>query len=214
MPFTASGTLVGYDPGGNDKHGLALLSLRNGQPTDLRTRTCANAEAVIRALEACDDVVGLGLDTMTCWSTGKSGYRPADRWIREQYPDILNSVVSPNGMYGSMGINGMSVALWAADHYDELYITETHPKALYYAVSDEKYDYESSSDTMHAMLASHLEVEVASITNDHEWDAALSTLAVLRGLDGAWSRDLHALDASDDETLIEPAGLTRYVWPG
>jgi hypothetical protein len=65
----------------------------------------------------------------------------------------------------------------------------------------------------HVVLAVHPD-RADSVTNDHEWDAALSTLAVLRGLDGAWSRDLHALDASDDETLIEPAGPTRYVWPG
>jgi hypothetical protein len=49
--------------------------------------------------------------------------------------------------------------------------------------------------------------------NDHEWDAALSALAVFEGLSGRWSLDLHGLPTSDTERIASPRGPTHYFWP-
>jgi hypothetical protein len=61
---------------------------------------------VIEYIEALGSIDALGVDTMTCWSTGRGGWRPADRWLRERYTDVRNSVMTPNGLAGSMGLNG------------------------------------------------------------------------------------------------------------
>jgi len=36
--------------------------------------------------------------------TGPGGWRPADRWLRETYPVIRNSVMPLNGLAGSMSL--------------------------------------------------------------------------------------------------------------
>jgi len=43
--------------------------------------------------------VAAGIDTLTVLSMGNSGWRAADRWLREQYPHVQNSVVNPNYLH-------------------------------------------------------------------------------------------------------------------
>lgn len=207
-----TGNIIGYDPGGNGKHGFAILHVRNGTPDILEVQTLGDAEEVFSRMENTANLVGVGLDTMTCWSTGKSGLRPADRWLRDEYQEVTNSVVSPNGMYGSMGINGMSVLIKAREAQPDLFVTETHPKVLCYALFEKKYDYENRSTQMDGDLNNKLDTEVET-ENDHEWDAAVSTLAALRGQQDRWKNDLHEIESSDDERLVEPCGPTHYFWP-
>lgn len=68
-------TVVGYDPGGDGKHGLGLATIRDGRTVSLRTQTLETVEKVMDRLFACDDVQGIGIDTLTCWSTGRGGWR-------------------------------------------------------------------------------------------------------------------------------------------
>ena len=98
----ASEIIIGYDPGGNDAHGLAELHVHDGRAIRISTRTLGTAEDVVSALDSLSSLAALGVDTLSCWSTGPSGWRPADRWLRERYPDVQNSVVSPNSLFGSM----------------------------------------------------------------------------------------------------------------
>jgi hypothetical protein len=46
--MTVSGTIFGYDPGGNQCHGVALLSIDNGKIDKLETKTFITAEQVLR----------------------------------------------------------------------------------------------------------------------------------------------------------------------
>ena len=87
---------VGYDPGGDDAHGVAQLSLVEGKAAIPSTTTLRTAEDVIIFLESLSIVAGIGVDTLTCWSTGGGGWRPADRWLRETYKGVQNSVMTPN----------------------------------------------------------------------------------------------------------------------
>jgi len=208
----SSSLVIGYDPGGNNAHGLAELEVKNGRVIRLFTRTFCTTHDVVLFLENLEIVSALGVDTLTCWSTGRGGWRPADRWLRQQYPEVRNSVVTPNGLFGSMGLNGMAVLISARKRFDNLFITETHPKVLYWQIARARYDYIASRDQMDQVLASWLGVEVAP-KNEHEWDAAISAFAALQGSEGRWLNDLHRMKTDISERLIEPCGETHYVWP-
>ena len=43
--MSIKGKIVGYDPGGNDKHGVAALIVDNGRPVQLSFKTVRNAQA-------------------------------------------------------------------------------------------------------------------------------------------------------------------------
>jgi len=202
---------VGYDPGGDGAHGLAQLRLVEGEKVILSTTTVGSSEQVIAFLEG-PSVDGIGGDTLTCWSTGGGGWRPADKWLRAKYPDVRNSVMTPNGLAGSMGINGMSVLVATRRRLPEIRVVETHPKVLYWALARRKYSYAASSSDMDAMLGEAIGAECRT-SNDHEWDALLSAFAAARGIQGRWTNDLHALPTGLDSRIISPCGTTNYYWP-
>ncbi|MGB3541592.1 hypothetical protein [Rubrivirga sp.] len=206
-----SRTVVGYDPGGNGRHGLALLDLEDGQPHALRLSTHPTVESVLTALED-ESVAAVGVDTLTCWATGRSGWRPADRWLRREYPASRRSTAAPNSLYGSMSVGGMAVLLALRARQPEVPVSETHPKVLYRALWHRHYDYVAEAKPMDADLSARLGLEVGT-ANDHEWDAAVSALVALHLLRGDWPRDLHTLPTDADERLVWPCGPTHFVWP-
>jgi len=207
-----TGVIVGYDPGGNGAHGIAELSVRGGQPVALATRTLQTAEVVIRLLEDLPPIVAFGVDTLTCWGTGYSALRPADRWLRKHYVAVQNRIVAPNGLYGAMGLNGMAVLMAVKLKFPNVLITETHPKVLYWHLSGQMYDYKNGKVSMDQMLSNFLELDVTP-ANEHEWDAALSTHAALKGATGQWRLDLHSHQTMNGECIVSPCGKTHYFWP-
>jgi hypothetical protein len=94
--------IIGYDPGGNNAHGLAELEVKNGKVIRLSTRTFCTTHDVVLFLENLAFVSALGVDTLTWWSTGPGGWMPADRWLRQQYPAVRNSVVTPVGFTSNL----------------------------------------------------------------------------------------------------------------
>jgi hypothetical protein len=207
-----NGTIAGYDPGGNDKNGFALLRIKDNKPTSISISTLPNAEAVIQEIQV-NDVIGLGVDTLSCWSTGHSGWRPADLWLRQKYQTVLLSVMSPNTLSGSMGINGMAVLIEAAQKSTSIVLSETHPKVLYYALTEQKYNYSENSEKMDSFLSAKLGGLSIKTTNDHEWDAAISAYALFMGMTGGWENDLHKLPLAEKCRIIRPCGPTFYYWP-
>ena len=206
------GTIVGYDPGGNDSHGLVFAQFREGELENISLGTYGTADLVIKAISGCSDIIAIGIDTLTCWSTGRSGWRPADRWLKKKYPKITNSITSAKSLYGSMGLNGMSVLIASRSQFPTLYISETHPKVLYFELIGKKYDYKNDQAQMDDFLTKTLGSKIQT-KNDHEWDAAISAFAVRCGLEGLWSKDLHRLEVDLNERLITPCGATHYWWP-
>ena len=207
-----SGVVVGYDPGGNGNHGFAELQVVDGKAAALSTRTFETAEDVIADLEHRSTIAAFGVDTLTCWGTGPGAWRPADRWLRPRYNAVRNSVMTPNGLFGSMSLNGMAVLIAARNRFTDLSVTETHPKVLYWHLSGKKHDYDTSKIGMDAVLTNVLGVSVAP-ANEHEWDAAISAVAALEGITGRWSHDLHELPIVRGERLVTPCGSTHYFWP-
>jgi hypothetical protein len=204
--------IIGYDPGGNGAHGVAELVVHEGKAIRLATRTVDTMEDVVSFLDRQPSLAALGVDTLTCWSTGPSGWRPADRWLRVQYPMVKNCVVSPNSLFGSMGLNGMAVVIAAKQRFPDLFVTETHPKVLYWTLAQATYDYDGLKKAMDTALTSWLNIEV-NINSEHEWDAAISALTAFAGSTGLWHHDLHTIPVGTRERLIEPCGPTHYSWP-
>lgn len=207
-----SGVIAGYDPGGNGCHGLAVAEFQAGACTGFAVETLANAEAVITRLESADGLAAVGIDTLASWATGPSGWRPADLWLRERYKPIQASIVSPNGLYGSMALSGMGVIHALRQSSPSIPVVETHPKVLYWACAGRKYDYAGSGSQMDADLSEWLGADV-STRNDHEWDAALSVLAALRGVQREWQHDLFTESRPYTGRLLFPAGPVHYWWP-
>ena len=73
------GLFVGYDPGGDGAHGLAQLAIVEGEARIPSTTTLRTAQEVVAFLENFSTLAGIGVDTLTCWSTGGvDGGRPTD----------------------------------------------------------------------------------------------------------------------------------------
>ena len=159
-----------------------------------------------------------------------------------------NAVTSPNSLRGSMCLNGVfalrrlrgindagvDMPREASDPQDPgagqcgLYATETHPKVLFYCMSNEPYDYPSTVESKHpgyegrrkAMndwLARAMGLPPLSrgekLTEDsHQWDALISAWAAFLGRSGAWETDLVDKETNADE-LDFPAGGVEYRWP-
>jgi len=58
------------------------LFWHDGQAPIAANRTCNSTEEVVTYFESLPAIDGIGVDTLTCWSTGGGGWRPADRWLR------------------------------------------------------------------------------------------------------------------------------------
>lgn len=136
---------LGYDPGGNGKHGVAAICVQADAVVKIELDTVDAASDVLKwflcqnRIARLGPAVGIGVDTLTYWSGGNSGWRKADIHLRDIYPDVKGSVASANSLYGSMGLNGMFVLRRLRDRNQCLYVTETHPKVLHRALFCEPY---------------------------------------------------------------------------
>ena len=205
-------TILGYDPGGNGGHGVAALSIDDSyKPKNIIIQTQETVKGVIDWFSQFDDAVGIGIDTLTKWATGKSGWRPADLWLRSKYPDVALSIVSPNSLYGAMTVGGMAVKSWFFQYHPNIVISETHPKILYFALKKQRYDWSNSSKEMVGFLSQKLGTS-CNPNNDHEFDSAISCYAVLEYLRGSWKNDLHAMHDHGCGTYVEPCGDSIYAW--
>lgn len=164
----STGVVIGYDPGGKGAHGLAAVLVKGGRPRSISMRTAGTTEEAVAFVEGTSDVIALGVDTLTCWSTGPAGWRPADRWLRERYRPVANSVASPNHLSGSMVVNGMAFLLAAGQTRPAVFTTETHPKVLLFHLAETKYDYLGRKELMDKALARALGLPVTP-ANQHEW---------------------------------------------
>lgn len=207
-----NGTIMGYDPGGNKNNGVAFFTYENSILKKSKIDTIVTAEYVIKHARCFPNLLAIGIDTLTCWSTGESGWRPADRCLKKRHPEVTKSILAPNSLYGAMAINGMAVLIKLRKYYPSLCITETHPKVLYHALTGQKYDYERNRQKMDKLLTDKLETTRIP-ENEHEWDATISVYAALQGMRGNWTIDLHTLPPSENEQLIKPCGETHYWWP-
>ena len=198
-----SEVFLGFDPGGAQGFGVAWL-----RGVEVKAKTVSSvADAIDWAVTEChqSDPFAAGIDAMLCWCDGPGGWRPSDRWLRDTYPAARSSVISPNGLYGSMGIGGMALAMRLRQRWPRLGLNETHPKVLAYAMRGEL---RRDDNPPVAWLAQHAALDMTRVSGGHEFDAVFSAWATREGLARNWS-DLVA----NDPALLLPVGTVSYLWP-
>jgi len=207
-----SNLYLGYDPGGGGAHGVAIIDDNHAA-----CETVATANEALRWFRArCDKQPpsALGVDTLTLWSTGPAGWRPADRALRAAYPKVVNSIASPNSLYGAMPVSGAAVTLALRGIFPDLKITETHPKVLYFCLTQATYDFDGARSEMVRRLAGWIGLS-CDVGSEHSWDALVSAYAAREWHGGKWAHDLHQLPARDGHEQLVPAhgSDAHYAWP-
>jgi hypothetical protein len=203
------GEIWGYDPGGNGKHGVAKLILDNSNlPQQVLWDTVNKVEDAIHWF-GDSKPLGFGVDTLTAWSSGRSGWRPADIWLRARYPFVLSSVISPNGLYSSMTVNGMLLVSVFRSQWPELLVSETHPVVMQYALSLHNANTVAANAVWNSIFGVALP---PVILHSHAWAALMSTFPLHMFLFHGWTNDLHTLPVPIGERLIHPANPTKYIW--
>lgn len=221
MGGVQSASVIGVDPGGASKLGLAALDVRRrASKWSVQGHVATAVVSVDAALDWIEHettgktILGLGIDTLTEWSTAPGGWRPADLWLRRQYPAVRRTVQCPNAMWSAVVMSGATllVALRKRLRRDGTLVTEAHPKICYYACTGTKHNWANDRQAM----TSWIQGEIGQTTNfglgDDEFDASLAALAAFNSLRGAWSRDLHALSWGSAKR-VSFAGRTHYFWP-
>jgi hypothetical protein len=207
-----SGLYLGYDPGGGGAHGVAAIDGVN-----VVCATLVTAQSAIDWFrERCRqrEGVAMGVDTLTLWSSGPAGWRPADRALRAAYADVANSVTAPNSLYGAMPINGAVVMRALSESIQGLRVTETHPKVLYFALTGHPYDYEQQAVGMVQNLRQWLDADELNVNSEHAWDALVSAYAARQWASNGWPTDLHQLPRNAEEELFPIYGnQAHYAWP-
>ena len=141
-----AGWFFGYDPGGNNRHGVAAIRVAHGRVQRSVVATKQTVADVLNWFQCqpqewnergpLSGVFGMGIDTLAYWCGASNGAREADRWLGSRYDGIMSSVIWPNALRSAMSINGMFVLRELRRNCPSLYVTETHPKVLYYALSE------------------------------------------------------------------------------
>jgi hypothetical protein len=200
-----SGIYLGFDPGGHRAFGVAMLD----RDRVLSATVSSVEEATSWAVSTCGGLepVAAGIDTLLHWSDGASGWRPADKRLRMAYPAAQSSILSPNGLFGSMAIGGMALALRLRRRWPDIRLNETHPKVLAFALRGQRHR-DSDIAAVVEWFVLHSQLDLGGYRSGHEFDAVLSAWATQTGLTDGWI-DL----VSDDASLLFPAGKASYLWP-
>jgi hypothetical protein len=135
--------VLGYDPGGAAQFGWAALEYSNALPLRVRATAVANhaqqaVEDSLRVVSGGDRVVAAGIDSPLYWTA--SGVRESDRRVR----DIIRragarssaggTVQHPNCLQGACVVQGPTAAMLLRRELPGLPLTESHPKALLWAL--------------------------------------------------------------------------------
>src|SRR5690348_13615526 len=101
----------------------------------------------------------------------------------------------------------MTMAMGLRQCWPGIKLNETHPKVLYFAQANCKYQYcENLVGWLCGREACFQEWRPA---NEHEWDALISAWATHQGIIGKWTTDL----MPQLEDALFPAGPATYFWP-
>jgi len=192
---------VGADPGGRGNFGIAILT-DDGQSRASCVDHADQAVAFVR--EHIDGTPsGLGVDAPLWWSSGHSGDRQADLWLRQQYKLSYGQVQGANSLRGAALVQGAMFVQRMREAYPALPATESHPKALLSALTQG--DWEAFARRFGLKLADGL---------DHERDALIAAVSASEGFEGRWPRDLSAerLSCEQDPQSYWLAPI-HYFWP-
>jgi predicted nuclease with RNAse H fold len=189
---------IGADPGGKNRFGVAAL----GDDGTFHTYCVSCADDALEYFSNAS--TGLGIDSPLWWSSGISGDRRADQWLRKTYRISGGTVQAANSLRGAALVQGHMLIARARQLYPRLKITEAHPKAIIRALELDSWQ----------KIASEFSLKGSEPSTEHERDAVLAAVAAREGFLGRWKKDL-GLDRSPSEQ--DPAklwfGEIHYWWP-
>jgi hypothetical protein len=211
--------VLGYDPGGESGVAFGEVAARG------ISVICSTVDSVSSALHWFEvelndqEPIAIGVDAFLFWSTVRSGWRPADIWLRERYPEIRQSILCTNSTSGSMAIQGMALALACRvpGRWPEAKLNEVHPKVLWHEVSGHMPYPRIWPSPEAASACGWLENHGMAFrsrrpSNEHEFDAALAVWITAKGIEAPLF-DLVGFLESGSDSLIFPAGKVAYFWP-
>lgn len=194
---------IGADPGGEGNFGLAIWE--EGAPPETRCVDCAEeAVQVVAARLNGKSPSGAGIDAPLWWSSGRSGIREADLWIRRTYKLHPREVQAVNSLRGAALVQAMMfIERLREVTGEETPVTEVHPKALL----------KISTQGDWAAFATRYGVEYVSEI-EHERDAVIGAVAAREGFGGRWRRDLSIVRLAEEQ---DPRAYwlapVHYFWP-
>ena len=192
---------VGADPGGNGNFGIAVLS--GGQPPITSSVDCAD-EAVEFVRKHVDRTpAGAGVDAPLWWSSGRSGGRHSDQWLRDRYGLSGGEVQAANSLRGAALVQAAMFVLRLREAFPGVPVTETHPKALLKAVAENSWQ----------VFSTRFRVS-ATPPDEHTRDAIVAAVAAREGFEGRWLHDLAdtRLPSEQDPKTSWLAPI-HYYWP-
>ena len=148
---------------------------------------------------------GVGVDAPLWWSSGRSGGRCVDQWLRDTYRFAGGQGTGLNSLWGAALVQGAMFVLRIRERFPGVCVTETHPKALLVALHMTEGD----------DFWEHYCVDWSSAQRpEHERDALISAVAAREGFEGHWPCDLskHRYPSEQDpsESWLGPV---HYFWP-
>jgi len=202
MSFSAK-IWIGADPGGTGNFGLAILK------SDGSAHTCC-VNCADQAIDVVKERVkihpaGVGVDSPLWWSSGPSGDRQADQWLRRTYGLSGGQVQTANSLRGAALVQGAMFVHRVRQLFPNVGVTETHPKAVWTALKVDNWD--SFSKQFLVNVTIHNEQE-------HERDAIISAVAAREGFERRWLKDLstarHPSEQDPSQFWLAPI---HYFWP-
>lgn len=197
---------VGADPGGKNNFGIALLN--SSGATRSACVDCADQaiDWLQCAMQASTTVAGAGVDCPLWWSSGPSGGRSSDQWLRDTYRLSGGQVQASNSLKGAALVQGAMFVVRLRERFPSVPVTESHPKALLSALRI------PSLDSFANQFGLKAPIESASL---HERDAVVSAVAAREGFEGRWAVDLTSHRGPSEQ---DPASYwlapVHYFWPG
>lgn len=196
-------TWIGVDPGGKDNFGVAVL-----HPDGSAYTCCVNcadeAKDVIREHVKDREPAGVGVDAPLWWSSGISGGRCVDQWLRDTYHLSGGQVQSVNSLRGAALAQGMMFVHRIREEFAAIPVTETHPKALLVALNSDEGDF-------YRRCSVRLDAETVS---EHERDAIISAVAAREGFERRWTKDLSICRCpSEQDPSKYWLAPIHYFWP-
>jgi predicted nuclease with RNAse H fold len=188
---------VGVDPGGKQAFGLAILA--DDGHFESWCVSCADQAAG----HISQRPKGIGIDAPLWWSSGPSGDRVADQWIRERYRIRSGTVQAANSLRGAALVQGVLFAELMRRKFPGVPVTEAHPKALLKAL-----------DMNWPTFCTRFSISGPN-PQEHERDAVIAAVAAREGFEKRW---LHDLAEKRRPTEQNPSthwlAPIHYFWPG
>lgn len=190
---------VGADPGGMNNFGLAFLDMAG---KELKCDTVSSVDEAVTQIVRNGPPLGLGIDAPMWWSSQECAGRIADNKIRTRYRILSGTVQSVNSLRGAALVGGMMLAQRIREKFPDTKITETHPKALLFALKLNDTGFAERFKTP------------TDWCNDHERDATIGAVCAREGFVGRWTFDLaqQRYESEQDPSSYWLAPM-HYFWP-